>query len=81
MEKGIAKRQNVMTELQLKTDLANITDSEIIEQAKNMICKLAETGGGSLKMSIPPNKSDTDMLLMEVVDRYENVVNNQWKKE
>lgn len=65
-----------MTELQLKTDLANITDAEIIEQAKNIICKLAETGGRSLKMSVPPNKNDTDMLLMEVVNRYENAVNN-----
>ena len=63
-----------MTELQLKTDLANITDAEIIEQAKNMICKLAETGGKSLKMSVPPNKSDTDMLLMEIVNRYENSI-------
>ena len=65
-----------MTELQLKTDLANITDAELIEQAKNMICKLAETSGRSLQMSVPPNKRDTDMLLMELVNRYDNVVNN-----
>lgn len=65
-----------MTELQLKTDLANITDAELIEQAKNMICKLAETSGKSLQMSVPPNKRDTDMLLMELVNRYDNVVNN-----
>lgn len=65
-----------MTELQLKKDLANITDAELIEQAKNMICKLAETSGRSLQMSVPPNKRDTDMLLMELVNRYDNVVNN-----
>jgi len=65
-----------MTELQLKTDLANITDAELIEQAKNMICNLAETSGKSLQMSVPPNKRDTDMLLMELVNRYDNVVNN-----
>lgn len=44
------------------------------EKAENYISKLAQTGGKSMHMSVPPHIHDTDMLLGEVVRRYKLIM-------
>ena len=46
-------------------------DKELIELAINEVSNLCKTGGKSLKMCVPPMIRDTDMLLCEVIRRFE----------
>ena len=48
-------------------------DSELIELAEKQISKLAETGGRSHKMCVPPEITDTDMILSELLRRYKEL--------
>lgn len=48
----------------------DMSDSELSELARKEISKLCETGGRSLIMSVPPMITDTDMLLCEVLRRF-----------
>jgi hypothetical protein len=50
-------------------------DKELAELARNEISKLCKTGGKSLTMCVPPRVTDTDMLLCEVIRRFESLVN------
>lgn len=67
-----------MTEEQFRQKQADMPANELIQKARDMVCKLAETYGKSHKMSIPPDVDDTDMLLMEVIDRYEQLLKERY---
>lgn len=60
-----------MNEEEFKIRQSLMSDMELIDEARKQIRKLAQTGGRSHTMSVPPNIKDTDMLLSELVDRYE----------
>jgi hypothetical protein len=51
-------------------------DLELIEAAKQLIIDLAKDRS-KWRMCIPPQKDDSDELLMEVVDRFEKLVKSR----
>lgn len=51
-----------------------MSNQELIELSKKELSKLCKTGGKSLKMTVPPMVTDTDMLLCELIRRYEVIV-------
>ena len=60
----------------MKTKIeCTLTDKELIELAHKEIRKMCETGGGSFTMRVPanPNK-DTDIILSEIIMRFEKVI-------
>jgi hypothetical protein len=69
---------------QFHKSLAEIQPQELIDKAHDMISELAKSGGKSFRMCIPPSRFDTDMLLSEVVRRYESSLrvaeSNTWVK-
>ena len=54
---------------------AEMPDKELIELAREEVSKLCKTGGKSLTMCVPPMITDTDMILCEVIRRYESKLN------
>ena len=59
---------------QFRLKQSQMPDKELAELAKNEISKLCETGGKSLTMCVPPQVKDTDMILCEVIRRFEGLV-------
>jgi len=53
-------------------------DSELIKLVKEQISNLAKTGGRSHTMCVPPSIKDTDMLLSELVRRFEYASQDKW---
>ena len=60
-----------MTPEQLKEKQAAMSDNDLIDLVLKQISKLAKTGGASHTMCVPPEITDTDMLLCELVKRFE----------
>lgn len=58
---------------------AKMSDEELIKLAYDQVHKLAETYGQSHTMSIPPRVTDTDMILSEIIKRYEKAVSHRPK--
>lgn len=63
---------SMTAEQNLKKQLAEIPPQELIESVNKIFTDLAESGGRKFKMTVPPNKNDTDMLLCELMRRYDN---------
>jgi len=63
-----------MTEKTLKQELSLLSDSTLIEKCRKQVSDLARTYGKSHKMSIPPQKEDTDIILTEMLDRFETML-------
>lgn len=61
-----------MTIEQFNQKLADIPNEELIKMCRQEISNLARTGGKSHKMCVPPQITDTDMILSEIIDRFEN---------
>jgi hypothetical protein len=61
-----------MTIEQFEKKQADIPDNQLIELVEKQISELAKTGGRSHKMCVPPQITDTDMLLSELVRRFKN---------
>ena len=59
-----------MTEDELKS----ISDKKLIKKVIDVIHSLASSGGRSHKMSVPVDGDDTDILLSEIVNRFEEKV-------
>ena len=57
--------------LEFKNNMAKLSDIELAEMAHKEISNLAKTGGKSFKMCVPPEITDSDMLLSELVTRFE----------
>lgn len=47
---------------------------ELAELCRKEVSKLCETGGKSLTMCVPPMVTDTDMLLCELIRRFEETL-------
>jgi hypothetical protein len=59
-----------MTAEELYRKQAQMADSELIDLCKAQVSQLAKTYGKSHKMSVPPQITDTDMLLSELIRRF-----------
>ena len=62
---------------QFKLKQQEIPDKELAELARNEVSKLCKTGGKSLTMCVPPMVTDTDMILCEVIRRFEALANER----
>jgi hypothetical protein len=62
---------------EFKEKQAAMSDSELIVLCKKEVSNLAKTYGKSHKMCIPPMITDTDMLLCELIDRFEKLTTSQ----
>jgi hypothetical protein len=60
-----------MTNEEFKAKLAAIPDQQLAEMAKSALSKLCSTGGRSFTMTVPPRIDDTDMILSELIKRFE----------
>lgn len=58
-----------MTEEQFEEKQRSMPLNELIELAEKQIHDLIESGGKSINMCVPPQITDTDMVLCEVVRR------------
>lgn len=65
-----------MTTEQFKQKQAAMSNEELIELASKQVSELAETGGRSHRMSIPPMITDTDMIFCELIKRFKAVISN-----
>lgn len=48
-----------------------MTNEELVKRASDQVSSLCKTGGRSLTMCVPPKVTDTDMILSELIRRYE----------
>ncbi len=60
-----------MTHEEFKAQLEAIPNLELAEKAQSALSKLCSTGGRSFTMTVPPRLDDTDMILSEVIKRFE----------
>lgn len=60
---------------QFRLKQKEMSDKELVELARNEVSKLCKTGGRSLTMCVPPMVTDTDMILYEVIRRFEGMAN------
>lgn len=63
----------------LKYKQSEMSDTELIEKCSNQISLLCKTYGDSFRMTIPPSINDSDMLLSELVRRYQESINSKNK--
>jgi hypothetical protein len=64
-----------MTHEQFQQKVQAIPDKELIEIASLAISKLCKTGAKSFTMTVPPQLHDTDIILSEIVQRFEKTNN------
>lgn len=57
-----------------------IPDAELIQMATSAISKLCMHGDRAFTMTVPPRKDDTDIVLSEIIQRFEKL-SNQNKSE
>ena len=60
-----------MTQEEFKTKIEAIPNLELAKMADSTLSKLCETGGRSFTMTVPPRLDDTDIVLSEVIKRFE----------
>ena len=56
---------------EFKKKQSEMSNEALIGLAKDTISKMAESYGKAHKMTIPPSITDTDMLLSELIKRFE----------
>jgi hypothetical protein len=54
--------------------LNEIDNLVLIEKAKISLSRLCETGGKSFTMSVPVRLEDTDVILSEIIKRFEKII-------
>lgn len=62
-----------MTSEEFKAKLEAIPNLELVEMAQKALVKLCSTGGQSFIMTVPPRLDDTDMVLSELIKRFESL--------
>tara|TARA_R110002012_G_C11277740_1_gene570299 strand:+ start:199 stop:477 length:279 start_codon:yes stop_codon:yes gene_type:complete len=62
-----------MTQKQFESKQAEVSDTKLIETIETKLSKLCQTGGRSLSMSVPPQVSDIDMAISELIRRYKQL--------
>jgi predicted ATP-grasp superfamily ATP-dependent carboligase len=60
-----------MTYEEFQEKVKAIPDQELVEMAQKVLSKLCSTGGQSFTMTVPPKVDDTDIILSEVIKRFE----------
>ena len=60
-----------MTHEEFKAKVEALSDNELRDMAQKALSKLCETGGRSFIMTVPPRIDDTDIILSEVIKRFE----------
>lgn len=60
-----------MTHEEFQEKVKAIPDQELAEMAQKALSKLCSTGGRSFTMTVPPKIDDTDIILSEVIKRFE----------
>lgn len=60
-----------MTHEEFQEKIKAISDQELAEMAQKAISKLCSTGGKSFTMTVPARIDDTDIVLSELVKRFE----------
>lgn len=63
-----------MTQEHFETKQAELSDTKLIETIETKLSKLCQTGGRSLSMSVPPQVSDIDMAICELIRRYKQLI-------
>lgn len=63
------------TEQQFQLLLNAITDDTVIQKAKKIVAELTTTKGSSFKQSVPAQINDTNIILSELIIRYEHLRN------
>lgn len=69
-----------MTHEEFKSKLEDIPNLELAEMAHKALSKLCSTGGQSFTMTVPPRIDDTDIILAEVIKRFE-LLHREWVKD
>lgn len=60
-----------MTTEKFQEKQSQMSNEELILLAKEEISKLCKTFGKSITMCVPPSVKDTDMIICEVIKRFE----------
>ena len=60
-----------MTHKEFKAKIEAIPNLELAEKAQSALSKLCSTGGQIFTMTVPPRLDDTDIILLEVIKRFE----------
>ena len=68
---SIFKKINNMTHEEFQEKVKAIPAQELAEMAQKALSKLCSTGGQSFTMTVPPRLDDTDIILSEVIRRFE----------
>lgn len=63
-----------MTHEEFQNKLHSIPDRKLIEDATIAIERLCKTGARSFAMTVPPRLDDTDMVLTELIRRFEELI-------
>lgn len=63
-----------MTQELLEKQLSEIKDYELVQKCRNQVRELAKTGGRSHRMTVPVHRDDTDIILSELIDRFEKTI-------
>ncbi len=66
-----SQMQIKMSNEEFKAKLEAIPNFELAEIAQKALNKLCSTGGQSFTMTVPPRIDDTDIILSEVIKRFE----------
>lgn len=63
-----------MTTKEFEEKQSAMSNEELIELASSQMRELAKTGGKSHTMCVPPNITDTDMVLSELIKRFNRAI-------
>jgi hypothetical protein len=58
--------------------LSEIPDKELRIRCKDQLSNLCRSGGKSFTMTVPPEITDTDMLLLELLLRFDRYSTNRF---
>jgi len=47
-----------------------MTDAELVKKVSQQVSEMCKTGGKSFRMTVPVSVNDTDMLISELVRRF-----------
>lgn len=64
---------------QFKQKQSDMTDEDLIKLVEDEISHMAQSGGRSHTMCVPPKITDTDMLLFEMLRRFKSLITNKTK--
>jgi len=60
-----------MKHVEFQNQIKAIPNLELAEMTQSALSKLCSSGGGSFTMTVPPRLDDTDIILSEIITRFE----------